>query len=145
MMLIDELTRIYLVIVVGHSHCGGAEASLKAAQAPGFSPEVPIVTIKGEPWDSPLNRWLEPLTLLAYNLHLPDSGKRSLEIVVEENVIAQIKNLIQSETIAKAWTQGTPKKQKVFVHGWVYDLSTGLLKDLGISCGPLMGANLPVP
>lgn len=136
MMLIDKLIRIYSVIVVGHSHCGGAEASLKAAQAPGFVPKVPIVTIQGEPVDSPLNRWLESLTLLAYNLQLPDSGKKSLEIVVEENVIAQVKNLAETETIVKAWSQGTPKRQKVFIHGWVYDLSTGLLRDLGISRGP---------
>jgi carbonic anhydrase len=136
MMLIDELIRIYSVIIVGHSKCGGAAACLGAAQAPNFNPKDPIITLDGEPADSPLNRWLEPLTLLAYSLQLPDNGDKSLETVVIENVKAQVENLANTETISKAWTEGTPKKQKVFIHGWVYDLGTGLLKDLEISRGP---------
>jgi len=124
------------VIIAGHSHCGGAAASLNAAQAPDFIPKVPIITIDGEPADSPLNRWLEPLTLLAYSLQLPDNSDESLEILVRENIKVQVENLANTETIVKAWTQGTPKKQKVFIHGWVYDLATGLLKDLDISRGP---------
>lgn len=121
---------------MGHSHCGGAAASLKAAQSPNFLPESPIITVGGEPADSPLNRWLEPLTLLAHSLQLPDHGEESIETVVRENVKAQVENLANTETIRKAWTEGTPKKQKVSIHGWVYDLGSGLLKDLGISRGP---------
>ena len=135
-MSIDQLMRIYSVIIVGHSGCGGAATSLKAAQAPGFVPVLPITTIKDEPVDSPLNRWLEHLTLLAYSLHLPDQGAESLEILVRENIKVQVENLANTETIVNAWTHGTPKKQKVFIHGWVYELSTGHLKDLGISRGP---------
>ena len=134
--VIDKLIRIYSVIIAGHSGCGGAAASLKAAQAPNFVPKVPIITVDGEPVDSPLNRWLEPLTLLAYSLQLPDNGEKSLETFVRENIKTQVDNLANTETIRKAWTQGTPKKQKVFIHGWVYDLGTGLLKDLDISRGP---------
>jgi carbonic anhydrase len=135
-MLFDDLIRIYSVIIAGHSKCGGAAACLQAAQTPNFVPKVPVITLGGEPADSPLNRWLEPLTLLAYSLQLPDSGDKSLETVVRENVKAQVENLANTETIRKAWTEGTPKKQKVFIHGWVYDLGTGLLKDLEISRGP---------
>jgi carbonic anhydrase len=133
---IDELIRIYSVIIVGHSNCGGAAASLKAVQNPKFVPEVPIITIDGEPADSPLNRWLQPLTLLAHSLHLPDQEEKALDMVVKENVKAQVENLANTETIINAWTHGTPQKQKVFIHGWVYDLGTGVLKDLGISRGP---------
>ena len=127
---------MYSVIIVGHSHCGGAAACLKAAQAPNFVPELPIITVDGEPVDSPLNRWLEPLTLLAHSLRLPDNSDKSIETVVRENVRVQVENLANTETICKAWSQGTPKKQKVIIHGWVYDLDSGLLKDLGISRGP---------
>jgi carbonic anhydrase len=134
--VIDELILMYLVIVAGHSQCGGAVACLKAAQAPNFAPKLPIITVDGEPADSPLNRWLEPLTLLAYSLQLPDNSDKSIETLVRENVKAQVENLANTETIRKAWTQGTPKKQRVFIHGWVYDLGSGRLKDLGISRGP---------
>lgn len=135
-MSIDELIHVYLVVIVGHSHCGGASASLKAAIAPDFAPVDPIITLKNEPADSPLNQWLKPLTLMAYTLNLPDSSEASIETVVIENVKAQVKTLANTETILKAWSQGTPKKQKVLIHGWVYDLATGLLKDLGITRGP---------
>lgn len=134
--VIDELIRIYSVIIAGHSHCGGAAACLKAAQAPNFVPKLPIVTVDGEPADSPLNRWLESLTMLAYSLQLPDNSNESIETVVRENVKAQVESLANTETIRKAWTQGTPKKQKVYIHGWVYHLDTGLLEDLCISRGP---------
>ena len=130
------MIRIYSVIIAGHTHCGGAAASLKAAQAPNFVPDCPIITIDGEPADSPLNRWLEPLTLLAHSLRLPQDSEKSIDILVRENVKVQVENLANTETILNAWTQGTPKKQKVFIHGWVYDLGTGLLKDLGITRGP---------
>jgi carbonic anhydrase len=29
-----------------------------------------------------------------------------------------------------------PKKNPVYVHGWVYDLETGIVSDLGVSTGP---------
>ena len=74
--------------------------------------------------------------MLAHSLCLPDSSDESINAVVIENVKVQVENLANTETIRKAWTHGTPKKQKVFIHGWVYDLGTGLLKDLGISRGP---------
>ena len=128
--------RIYSVIIAGHTHCGGAAASLKAAQAPCFVPMVPIITVNDEPADSPLNRWLEPLTMLAHSLRLPDDSNKSIETLVKENVRVQVENLANTETICKAWTQGTPLKQKVYIHGWVYDLGSGLLKDLCISRGP---------
>ena len=127
---------IYSVIIAGHSNCGGAAACLKAALVPNFVPKIPVITIYGEPADSPLNKWLQPLTLLAHSLKLPDDSNKSVEAVVLENIKAQVENLANTETIRKAWTHGTPKKQKVFIHGWVYDLGTGLLKDLGISRGP---------
>jgi len=125
---VDSL-KIKDVIIVGHSHCGGAAASLKAAQNPKFVPRIPIITIDGEPANSPLNRWLEPLTLLAYSLRLPDNSKESLDILVRENIKAQVENLANTETIVKAWALMKP----VFIHRWVYDLDTRLLEDLNIS------------
>lgn len=115
------------MIVVGHSKCGGADASLKAAEAPGFVPKVPITTIGSEPCDSPLNRWLEPLTLLAYSLPLPKNHEAALDLVVRENVKAQVDTI---EKVIKCWK---PLKKSVVVHGWFYDLATGRLSDLCIS------------
>lgn len=126
------------MIVVGHSECGGAHASLIAARAnPSPSPNKPIITIPSAPADAPLNLWLEPLTRLAISLNLssvPEST--ALPIVVDENVKDQVFKLTQTQTIIDAWTKGTPKGQSVWIHGWVYELDTGYLRDLNISQGP---------
>ncbi|KJA16231.1 hypothetical protein HYPSUDRAFT_110621, partial [Hypholoma sublateritium FD-334 SS-4] len=126
------------VIVVGHSECGGAHASLVAAQSnPSPPPNKPIITIPSAPADAPLNLWLEPLTRLAISLNLSSVPESiALPVVVEENVKDQVFKLTQTQTIIDAWTKGTPKGQSVWIHGWVYELDTGYLRDLNISQGP---------
>jgi carbonic anhydrase len=48
---------------------------------------------------------------------------------VELNVIEQVYNVCKTFTVQKAWREhGRP-----FVHGWVYDLKSGLLKDLEVN------------
>ena len=127
----------FTVIIVGHTECGGAAACLGAAQSPDLNLDGPISTISSLPVDSALNRWLEPLTRIAAGLQLSSiPHAEALPIVVEENVKAQVENLANTITIGDAWTKGTKKGQEVWIHGWVYDLATGLLRDLNISRGP---------
>ncbi|KAI0743113.1 carbonic anhydrase [Daedaleopsis nitida] len=102
------------VILVGHTNCGGAAACAKAAQAPSAAPPA-----------SPLERWLAPLTELAKNT------EGDLTALVEANVRVQVDNLVQSDVIRGAWAKG----KDVQVHGWVYELETGKLRDLGLSVG----------
>jgi carbonic anhydrase len=45
------------------------------------------------------------------------------------NVIEQVANLSQTPIVQDAWARG----QALAVHGWIYDLQDGLLRDLGIS------------
>ena len=125
------------MIVVGHSECGGAHASLTAAKTNPSPGPGPIITIPSAPANAPLNLWLEPLTRLAISLNLssvPES--EALPVVVDKNVRRQVFELTQTHTIIDAWTKGTPKGQSVWIHGWVYELDTGYLRDLNISQGP---------
>jgi carbonic anhydrase len=46
--------------------------------------------------------------------------------LVELNVIEQVKNLAHTSIIQKAWHQ----RNGPHIHGWVYDLNNGLLKEL---------------
>ncbi|KAF5357925.1 hypothetical protein D9756_001434 [Leucocoprinus leucothites] len=125
------------VVIVGHSECGGAAACLAAAQSEGFNPDGPVITIPNLPKEAPLNRWLEPLSKLVSSLGVTTAPpKEALPLVVTENVKLQVENLCKSQVIVNAWTKGTPKGQDVYVHGWVHDLATGCLKDLGITRGP---------
>ncbi|TFK42442.1 carbonic anhydrase [Crucibulum laeve] len=124
------------VVIVGHTECGGAAACLGAAQNPELQLDSPV-TITSLPADSALNRWLAPLTKLVASLKLSSTPREeALPIVVEENVKQQVENLCNTITISDAWTKGTPKGQNVWVHGWVYDIAKGKLKDLNISRGP---------
>ncbi|KAF5380821.1 hypothetical protein D9615_004085 [Tricholomella constricta] len=125
------------VVVVGHSECGGAAACLNAAQNALFTEDGPVVTVPSLSPEDPLNRWLEPLTRLAGSLHLSTTPKiEALPIVVEENVRRQVENLCKSATLVNAWASGDEKKKSVWVHGWVYNLGTGRLRDLKVTRGP---------
>jgi carbonic anhydrase len=46
----------------------------------------------------------------------------------ELNVIAQVVNICQTTVVRDAWSRG----QALAVHGWIYGLQDGLLRDLGI-------------
>ncbi|OCH83839.1 carbonic anhydrase [Obba rivulosa] len=103
------------VIIVGHSQCGGAAACHAAAQSPAPA-SAP---------DAPLGRWLEPLTNLARD------GNLGLEELVEENVRVQVRHIVESAVMRGAWEKG----RDVWVHGWVYEIEKGMLRDLDVSVG----------
>ncbi|KAG0702100.1 carbonic anhydrase [Suillus ampliporus] len=106
------------VVLVGHSICGGAQAAIEAAS----HPDVP------QP-DDPLTRWLTPLTELVRTLDLSGlSFSEATEKVVEANIVMQVDNICKSDPIVAAWAD--PCAKKVIVHGWLYDLATGRIKEL---------------
>lgn len=51
---------------------------------------------------------------------------------------AQVENIGKSEKMREAWaaTNASADRRKVYVHGWVYELESGRLRDLGVSRGP---------
>ncbi|KAL7413021.1 carbonic anhydrase [Mrakia frigida] len=53
----------------------------------------------------------------------------SLKLGVEENVKRQVNNIADGSFIQSQWSLG----RNVTVHGWVYSLSSGLIRDLGVS------------
>ena len=59
--------------------------------------------------------------------HLPPDEQE--DILCEINVIEQVGNVALSTVLQDAWSRG----QQVAVHGWVYGLRDGLLKDLHVS------------
>jgi carbonic anhydrase len=125
-----------VVVVVGHSKCGGVTAALVAAQAD----SDPSITIQDHPASSPLNRWLAPLTDFALRLKPQISSmsqEDALQFLVEQNVKAQVDSIANSEVMEVTWKRETEESgRKVRVHGWVYDLGSGLLKDLETTRGP---------
>ena len=74
--------------------------------------------------------------------HLPPEQQE--DILCEMNVIEQVGNVALSTVLQDAWARG----QKIAVHGWVYGLSDGLLKNLEVTMDrpeavvPVFGAAL---
>lgn len=58
---------------------------------------------------------------------LPDDASR-LRKLCELNVMEQVLHVGQTTVVQQAWDRGKPLE----VHGWIYDLSDGLLKDLSV-------------
>jgi carbonic anhydrase len=123
-LLAESIALSITVLVVGHTNCGGAAACLQAVST-GSSPLPP---------GTPLSRWLAPLTALASRLDLEDvPPSEALTKIVEASVRAQVENVVNSEPVQTAWANG---RKNLWVHGIVYELETGRLRDLNITRGP---------
>ena len=57
------------------------------------------------------------------------SGDQQLNKLCELNVIEQVFNLCQTTIVQSAWQRG----QELYVHGWIYGLSDGLIRDLNVT------------
>jgi len=110
-----EQLKVKHIILCGHYECGG----VKAAMHP---------TDMGQ-----LNAWLQTLRDVR-RLHQAEldsiaDEKKCFDRLVELNIIEQCINLIKNSHIQRAWYRtGHP-----IVHGWVFDVRTGLLKDLNLN------------
>jgi carbonic anhydrase len=62
-------------------------------------------------------------------------GEDAVNRLCELNVIEQVVNVCRTSVVQEAWERG----QALEVHGWVYGLKDGLLKDLGLSVGGAEG------
>ncbi len=110
---VDQL-HVEHVLVVGHYGCGGVLAALNNVRV-GLA-----------------DNWLRHIKDVAdRHRSLLDSvePERRANMLVELNVIEQVVNVARSTVVQDAWARG----QKLALHGWVYGLSDGLLKDLRVS------------
>jgi len=112
-----DVLRIAHVIVCGHYGCGGVLAALrdeKFGLIDNWLRHVQDVRVKHR-------AELEKLTSEA------EEHARLCEL----NVIEQVVNVSQTTVVRDAWRRG----QRLAVHGWIYDINDGLLRDLntGIS------------
>jgi len=59
-------------------------------------------------------------------IHLIKDSEAKVNKLVEINVVEQVHNLIKTGVVQKAWRKGN----NVTIHGWVYDMETGIIKSL---------------
>ncbi|MEZ5581464.1 MAG: carbonate dehydratase [Candidatus Competibacteraceae bacterium] len=110
-----EVLKTRHIIVCGHYGCGGVRAATEN------HPHGLIDNWLGHIRDM-YHRREDELMLIA------DEDKR-IDRLSELNVMEQVKNVGNTTIVQEAWRRGFP----LFVHGWIYGISNGLLKDLGFS------------
>ena len=110
-----EVLNVRHVLVVGHYGCGGVQTAVDGHR------------------HGLIDHWLHPIREV-YEANrtaleaLPE-GRPRQDRLCELNVIRQVKNVASDIFVRDAWDRG----QDVSVHGWVYSLSNGLIKDMDVT------------
>jgi carbonic anhydrase len=110
-----NVLKVKHVIVTGHYGCGGVLASMSNKQF------------------GLIDNWLRHIKDV-YRLHANEldritDEKAKVNRLVELNVTEQVYNICKTSIIQNAWME----RHDLEVHGWVVDINTGLIKDLGVS------------
>jgi len=112
---VDNL-KVKHIIVCGHYGCGGIMASIDNKR------------------HGLIDNWLGHIKDV-YRFHKAQldavtDHKEKVDLLCELNVIEQVANVCNTTTLVNAWKE----KQDVTVHGFVYNLHDGILKNLNVSC-----------
>ena len=109
-----EVLNVSQVIVCGHYGCGGVKAAM-GSQSYGL-----------------IDNWLRHIKDVArfnrHELEELDEAAR-FDRLCELNVVEQVRNVCNTAIVQQAWAAG----RELAVHGWIYSLESGLLKDLNVS------------
>jgi carbonic anhydrase len=109
-----DMLKVEQVIVCGHYGCGGVQAAYTNARVGLADNWIRHIQDVRDKHSAPLNE-------------LPE--EKRLDALCELNVIEQVINVVRSTVMQDAWARG----QAVQVHGLVYGLKDGLLKNLRVS------------
>jgi carbonic anhydrase len=109
-----EVLQVKHIIVCGHYGCGGVKAALEDKR------------------HGLIDNWLRHIQDVA-NLYEDvlseiDDADEKLNKLCDLNVIKQVLNVGETTIVQDAWKRG----QELRVHGWIYDLSDGIITDLNI-------------
>jgi carbonic anhydrase len=110
-----DVLKVEHIIVCGHHGCGGVKAAMNNLQL------------------GLIDNWLRHVQDVLHQheellADVKDKEKR-LDRLCELNVIEQVLNVGRTTIVQSAWQRG----QEVVIHGWIYGLQDGLLRDLGVS------------
>lgn len=109
-----DILKVSHIIVTGHYGCGGVASAIDKSS------------------HGLIDNWLRHIRDV-YMLH-----RKTLDTIEDENakrdrlcelnVIEQVQNVCATTIVQDAWSRG----QQLSVHGWIYSLTDGLLRDLGV-------------
>jgi carbonic anhydrase len=110
-----DVLKVKHILVVGHYRCGGVSAAVDGKRR------------------GLVDHWLHPIreVWVAHEAELgaiPDQNAR-LDRLCELNVMHQVRNVASDVFVQDAWARG----QELCVHGWIYSVADGLVKDLNVT------------
>lgn len=110
-----DVLKVDHIIVCGHHSCGGVKAAMDNLQL------------------GLIDNWLRHVQDVLHEHEellatVSDENER-LDRLCELNVIEQVLNVGRTTIVQSAWQ----RSQELVVHGWIYGLEDGLLRDLGVS------------
>jgi carbonic anhydrase len=110
-----DVLQVQHIIVCGHYRCGGIQAAMQH-QSFGL-----------------VDNWLRHVQdiIVKHQTYLDSfpTEQQRLDQLCELNVAEQVFNVCENTLVRNAWQRG----QKLTVHGWIYGVEDGLLRDLGLS------------
>lgn len=110
-----DVLRVRHIIVCGHYGCGGVRAALERERHGLIDNWLRHIQDVADKHEAELNKTAGPTARAAR--------------LSELNVIEQVANVSRTDAVVKAWACGQP----LSVHGWIYDVADGLLRDLRVS------------
>ncbi len=113
------------IIVCGHYGCGGVRAAMDGHR------------------HGIIDHWLQPIRDVAdansSELNAMSGLEEKLDRLCELNIESQVESLARTPIIRSAWKRG----KRLKIHGWVYGLNDGLLRDLQCDCCSPAETNTP--
>lgn len=110
-----DVLKVKNILVVGHYGCGGVKAALEN-QRVGLA----------DNWIRHVQDVRDKFRTLLESHVAPETR---LDRLCELNVVEQVLNVCEATVLRDAWERG----QKVSVHGWIYGVADGILRDLEVS------------
>ena len=110
-----NVLKVKHVIVCGHYGCGGIQTAMT-------NKHIGLI-------DNWIRHIKDVYRFHSQELNAIDNETDKFNRFVELNVLEQVLDLAKTSIVQGAWESG----QDLHLHGWVYDVSDGLINDLGIS------------
>jgi len=113
-----DVLKVRDIMLVGHYGCGGVSAAVDGRRR------------------GLVDHWLHPIREV-YDVHRAEleaiaDRKARLDRLCELNVIRQVRNVASDVFVQEAWS----RQQELYIHGWIYSIANGLVRDLNVTVGP---------
>ena len=109
-----EVLQVKHIIVCGHYGCGGVKAAMEPKEFGLIDYWLHVIKDIHQRYRDRLARM--------------ESDEERVDVLCELNVVEQVANVARTTIVQNAWKRG----QELTVHGWIYSIKDGVLRDLDV-------------